>query len=153
MRRLVCVLLLLPAVGLAPAHAATTVKVQLSNFRFCADSASACTPADIAYAPDLTKGGVPLAEQYNPNAVITAHRGDTVQWRYADTGGCDAISICPGHEVRLASGTVVGYMTARNGVEYVRYTIPLNAHTGYLPYRCTINQHYQYGMTGVLNVL
>src|SRR5690242_11717397 len=60
-----------------------TVHVQADDFRFCAASAAACTPLDTGQ--------------------VTVPVGSTVVWTYTDHA-CDALPVCPGHNVIVTGG-------------------------------------------------
>ncbi len=144
--------LALPAVGRAGAEAGT-VELTMSNFRFCAGPT--CSPTDQGYV--RTKNG-PVAGTDNPTAVVDVPEGATVRWTYRDVGpgSCDFFSQCPGHNVHIedgsADGAKRGFVKARSGAGVV--TFPINQPAGTLiRYFCSVNQHYQLGMTGLLRVV
>ena len=70
--------------GVLPTSAAPQVKVQASDFQFCAGGAAACTPTD--------------------SSTTTVKRGTRVTWVYTDHA-CDVIVPCPGHNVIFANGS------------------------------------------------
>jgi plastocyanin len=137
----------------APPAAAAGPTLQISNFRFCIDPRPIpCDPLDIGYVPNPTTGA-PLAPVYSPITTATVNPGDVVTWVYKDAF-CDAITGCPGHNVTLTDGTVVGMAAARSGATTIEYTVPLDAAPGsVIPYFCSVaNAHYKFGMTGALEV-
>ena len=71
-------------IGVLPSSAAPQVKVQASDFQFCAPSAAACTP--------------------NDSSTTTVRKGTRVTWVYADHA-CDVVVPCPGHNVIFANGS------------------------------------------------
>lgn len=131
----------------------TTVDLTMSNFRYCA--ATTCSPADQGYV--RTSSG-PVAGSDNPHAVIDVPQGSTVRWIYRDAGpgSCDFFAQCPGHNVRFEDGTSdgakVGFAKARSGPTEITATITQPAGT-LIRYFCTVNNHYETGMTGILRVV
>ena len=153
LRLLALALVTLVIAGFPPAHAAATAVVQVSNFRFCPDRPFPCDPADQSYLADPTKDGAPLVAQYNPIPVTTVHRGDKIRWYYVDAI-CDAISGCPGHVVDfVGSKGQPPKLKARTPKQQFIFNVPKDWPLGYHPYRCTLNSHYAFGMTGVVNVV
>jgi len=146
------IVLALPAVGRAGADPAT-VELTMSNFHYCAGQS--CSPADQGYV--RSKNG-PVAGTDNPAAVVDVPEGATVHWTYHDVGpgSCDFFQQCPGHNVRIEDGsekgTGVGFAKARSGAGVITATI--NQPVGTLVrYFCSVNDHYQLGMTGLLRVV
>jgi plastocyanin len=141
-----------PEVGSAGAQSSDTVELTMSNFRYCA--AASCTPADQGYV--RTKSG-PVAGSDNPGAVVDVPEGAAVRWIYRDTGpgSCDSFAQCPGHNVVVddgsAEGANLGFTRARRGEATIVTTINQPAGT-VIRYYCSVNDHYQLGMTGVLRV-
>lgn len=135
--------------GAAPDSAELTI----SNFRYCA--AQTCSPADQGYVR-LTSG--PVAGTDNPRGITDVPEGTTVRWIYRDSGpgSCDFFQQCPGHNVRFEDGTAegiaVGGARARSGAAEITATITQPAGT-LIRYFCSINDHYQLGMTGILRVV
>ena len=141
-----------PVGGDAHGAAADTVELTMSNFRYCA--ATTCTPADQGYVR-TSDGPVPGTD--NPHGIVEVPAGATVRWVYRDVGpgSCDSIEQCPGHNVRFedgtAEGTSMGGARARSGATTI--TANVNQPSGTLiRYFCSINDHYQAGMTGILRV-
>ena len=137
------------AQGAAP----DTVELTMSNFRYCA--ATTCTPADQGYLR-TTDGPVPAAD--NPHGIVDVPDGATVRWVYRDVGpgSCDSFDQCPGHNVRFedgtAEGTRIGAARSRSGQPTITATINQSS-GGLIRYFCSINDHYQLGMTGILRVV
>ena len=150
MRRLVvgamCALLLTLCVP--GAQAAPKLELSISNFRFCA--AEACTPLDTGYVrTDMGALGPDL-----PLGTITVKRGTTVVWVYRD-GFCDTIG-CSGHNVVFEDGSLQGkrkgFTPSGQGEKKISVRITQKAGTT-IRYFCSVNNHYQEGMTGVLSVV
>lgn len=146
---LICVAL--AAVALAPsAGAAKTPRLDLSisNFRFC--EGESCTPLDAGYLRTST-GPAGLD---NPQAVIEVKRGTIVYWIYRDSF-CDMIG-CPGHNVVFENGTPSGSrkgFVATGGIgKAIKVRITQKAGTT-IRYFCSVNNHYETGMTGILQVV
>jgi plastocyanin len=142
-----------PPVGDARA-AGSTVDVTMSNFRYC--TTPACSPTDVGYVR-LSSG--PVAGADNPNSVVDVPEGATVQWVYRDAGpgSCDFFGArCPGHNVRFEDGTPegtkVGAARSNSGPTTITATITQKAGT-LIRYFCSVNGHYQTGMTGILRVV
>lgn len=146
------VVLGMPAVGYAEGDASGTVELSMSNFRYCA--AHSCTPADQGYV--RTKGG-PVPGSDNPAAIVEVPEGATVRWVYRDVGpgSCDSFEQCPGHNVRLddgsGNGPSLGFTRSRRGEAAIVTTIHQPPGT-LIRYYCSVNDHYQLGMTGLLRV-
>ena len=152
MKRIASAVLLATLVSLAgPAAEAKTPRVMLSisNFRFC--RTSACTPLDVGYV--RTDMG-PVSGLDNPQAVIEVRRGSIVSWVYRD-GSCDMFG-CPGHNVIFENGTVQGvkkgFVKAGQQGKAINVRIKQKAGTT-IRYFCSVNNHYQEGMTGILQVV
>ena len=134
------------------ANGPANVELSMSNFRYCA--ASSCNPADVGYV--RTKDG-PVPGADNPAAVVDVPAGATVRWVYRDAGpgSCDSFEQCAGHNVRLddgsAKGTGLGFARSRGGETAITTTIRQPAGT-LIRYFCSVNDHYQLGMTGLLRV-
>jgi plastocyanin len=142
-----------PAVGSVQGAEAGTVELSMSNFRYCAGMS--CTPADSGYM--RTENG-PVPGTDNPHGIVDVPEGSTVRWVYRDVGpgSCDFFEQCPGHNVRFedgsAEGTSIGSAKSRKGTTAITATI--NQKSGELiRYFCSINDHYQLGMTAILRVV
>jgi plastocyanin len=125
----------------------------MSNFHYCA--AKSCSPADQGY---LRSENGPVAGADNPHGIVDVPAGATVKWVYRDVGpgSCDSFQQCPGHNVRIEDGTAegarVGGTKARSGE--LAITTPITAPPGTLiRYFCSVNKHWQLGMTGILRVV
>jgi plastocyanin len=127
-----------------------TTELTMSNFRYCA--ATTCTPADAGYL--RTQNG-PVAGTENPNGIVDVLDGSTVTWVYRDVGpgSCDSFDQCPGHNVVFEDDSArVGFAKSRSGTTTI--TAKINQPSGGLiRYFCSVNDHYQLGMTGVLRVV
>lgn len=141
---------LMPSV---PAHTAAkkapTLKLSMSNFRFCPEME--CTPLDVGY---LRPNGEPIDGTDNPFEVVDVKRGTTVSWVYRDAQ-CDGASGCGGHNVYFengAAGQRKGFAPARKGARTINVKITQKKGTT-IRYFCTVNGHDQTGMTGILNVI
>ena len=150
---LAALVMLSAPVGVARA-AGSTVEVTMSNFRYCATPT--CSPADVGY---LRLSSGPVAGTDNPNGIVDVPEGATVQWVYRDAGpgSCDFFGArCPGHNVRFEDGTPegtkVGAARSNSGPTTIRATITQKAGT-LIRYFCSVNGHYQMGMTGILRVV
>jgi hypothetical protein len=142
--------MLAPQVGAdAKAKKPPTLKLTISNFRYC--QAESCSPLDAGY---LRTADGPVAGFDNPNAIIDVKRGSVVVWTYRD-GLCDSISGCPGHNVTLDSGGPagkrVGFAAARAGAKTIKLKVAQKKGT-LVRYFCSVNNHYQYGTSGILRV-
>jgi plastocyanin len=141
-----------PAVGGVRAAEPKTVELTMSNFRYCA--ATTCTPADAGYMRN--KSG-PVAGTDNPHAIVDVPEGATVRWTYRDVGpgSCDSFDQCPGHNVKFENGgegAGKGFTKSRSGTLAITTTI--NEKPGELiRYFCSVNDHYELGMTGILRVV
>jgi plastocyanin len=123
------------AAAVHPATGAEPVLVQANLFRFCEASATACNPSESA---ELTVVGL----------------GRAVEWIYNDPG-CDAVVICPGHNVVFDDG-VGGETKKGNTLDplYPNRPVLLTRvfdKVGTFPYKCTI--HVPFGMTGIVQVV
>lgn len=109
---------------------ATTVptrRVQANSFYFCAYTKTACTSSDAGH---VTKVRV----------------GTRVTWVYKDTQ-CDAIALCPGHDVKVRTWTTSATVKSDGAVIYRH----IFHHTGLYHYVCT--HHSRTGMTGYIRVV
>jgi hypothetical protein len=146
---------------LGPAKASTrprVVNLVINNFRFC--RAAPCGPLDTAYLRNPNGGSL----LDNPNAIITVKAGSIIRWTYQDKDppGCDFIDFgpvnCPGHEVRFENGTAgggkqIGYMRARtSSPQVITFTVPLRYAGRTIHYFCNINNHWAFGLTGILQI-
>ena len=98
----------------------------------------------------------------NKQAFITIKAGSIVRWNYKDTGtpGCNQFNFgpvnCPGHEVRLENGTPgggrqIGFAAARSSKPTsISWYIPPSYAGRTIHYFCNINNHWAFGLTGVL---
>jgi plastocyanin len=142
-----------PAVGSVQGAESKTVELSMSNFRYCA--ATTCTPADAGYV--RSENG-PVSGADNPHGIVDVPEGSTVRWVYRDVGpgSCDSFDQCPGHNVKFENGTAEGagkgFAKSRSGTLTITATI--NQKSGELiRYFCSVNDHYQTGMTGILRVV
>ena len=146
---------------IAPASARTrrpVVKLVINSFRFC--RAAPCSPLDTAYIRSPAGGSL----LDNPQAFVTVKAGSIVRWTYKGTGtpGCDQFNFgpvnCPGHEVRIENGTQeggkrIGFASARSSTrQVISFTVPLSYAGRTLYYFCNINNHWAFGLTGVLKI-
>ena len=138
--------------GAPRAQADSTVEISMSNFRYC--TAKTCTPFDAGY---LRSDKGPVAGTDNPHGTIDVPAGATVKWVYRDVGpgSCDSFEQCPGHNVRVedgtAEGTRIGGAKARSGE--LAFTTTVTGQPGTLiHYFCSVNKHWQEGMTGILRI-
>jgi plastocyanin len=146
-------MLLGPGVGAAGGASGGGLELSMSNFRYC--KGAACSPADVGY---MRSSSGPVSGTDNPAAVIDVPEGATVRWVYRDTGpgSCDSFEQCPGHNVRVedgsAAGAGFGAVRSRGGEAAITGTItqPVGE---FVRYFCSINDHYQLGMTGVFRVV
>lgn len=152
MRRTAAILVVAGLTGIfGPSVEAATpkrLKISISNFRFC--EAESCTPLDVGYLrTDMGPSGLD-----NPAGAIDVKRGTVVSWVYRDSF-CDMIG-CPGHNVVFENGTVQGsrkgFVAAGKTGKSINVKITQKAGTT-IRYFCSVNNHYQEGMTGVLNVV
>jgi plastocyanin len=142
-----------PGVADANGPGSDTVELTMSNFRYCAGAS--CTPADQGY---LRTSAGPVAGADNPHGTIDVPEGSTVRWVYRDVGpgSCDSFDQCPGHNVRFEDGSAEGLSMggARSRSGEATITATVNQSRGELiRYFCSINDHYQLGMTGILRVV
>ncbi len=155
MRRLVAVAVVvlvgLLSVAGPSAEAAKPKRLMLtiSNFRFCENAS--CTPLDVGYV--RTDMG-PVSGLDNPQAVVEVKRGSIVSWVYRDSA-CDMFG-CPGHNVVFENGTVQGakkgFVAAGKTGKSINVKIKQKVGTT-IRYFCSVNAHYQEGMTGILKVV
>lgn len=135
-----------------PAHTAeaSRVDITISNFRYC--QADTCTPADAGY---LRTADGPVDGLDNPVAVIDVKRGANVYWLYQDSF-CDALGGCPGHNVVFEDGSVQGdrkgFVAAGGTGKAIKVEITQAVGTT-IRYFCSVNNHYETGMTGIINVV
>ena len=132
------------------------VNLVINSFRYCRKAP--CNLLDTAYLRSPAGGSL----FDNKNAFITIKAGSIVRWTYKDTGtpGCDQFNFgpvnCPGHEVRLDNGTagggrLIGFAAARSSkVQAISWYIPPNFAGRTIRYFCNINNHWAFGLTGVL---
>jgi plastocyanin len=138
--------------GVSYADSPQTVELTMSNFRYCA--AKSCTPADQGYL--RTKSG-PVPGVDNPAAIVDVPEGASVRWVYRDAGpgSCDSFEQCPGHNVVFEDGSAkgkgLGFVHSRSGEATIVTTIHEPPGT-LIRYFCSVNDHYQLGMTGLLRV-
>ncbi len=151
MRRIAVLLLVMGLAGLAGPQigaAPKALELSMSNFRFC--EGASCTPLDVGYL--RTEMG-PLGPD-NPQAAIDVKRGTIVTWVYRDST-CDMFG-CPGHNVVFENGSVQGvrkgFTPSGQGEKKISVKITQKAGTS-IRYFCSVNNHYQEGMTGILNVV
>jgi plastocyanin len=149
---LAAVVLLVAPVGGASAAEPKTVELTMSNFRYCA--ATTCTPADAGY---MRQKSGPVAGTDNPHAIVDVPEGATVRWTYRDVGpgSCDSFDACPGHNVKFengAEGAGKGFAKSRSGTLAITTTIDQKPGE-LIRYFCSVNDHYQLGMTGILRVV
>lgn len=151
-----------PLALFAPAGAVTrrrpppVVNLVINGFRFC--KTAPCSLTDTAYIRSPLGGSL----YDNKDAFITIKAGSIVRWTYKDTGtpGCNQFNFgpvnCPGHEVRLENGTPgggkqIGFAAARSSkVQTISWYIPLSYAGRTFRYFCNINNHWAFGLTGVL---
>jgi hypothetical protein len=156
---------IVPLALLAPAGAATrrrripVVNLVINSFRFC--KTAPCGLTDTGYIRSPAGGSL----YDNTDAFITIKAGSIVRWTYKDTGtpGCDQFNFgpvnCPGHEVRLENGTSgggrrIGFAAARSSkVQAISWYIPLNYAGQTIHYFCNVNNHWAFGLTGVLKIV
>jgi plastocyanin len=114
----------LPALASPDAHRAATAtkKVLADDFRWCKFSAGSCTTAD---------------ENHRTRVVV----GTRVKWIYNDSE-CDAISFCPGHNVKFAHHRKSADVKTDGAV----ITSKVFNSVGRFSYWCT--NHKDQGMTG-----
>ncbi|MGH9011428.1 MAG: hypothetical protein ACRDYF_16520 [Acidimicrobiia bacterium] len=142
-----------PGVGSVQAAESETVELSMSNFRYCAGTT--CTPADAGYLR-TENGPVPGAD--NPHGIVDVPEGITVRWVYRDVGpgSCDSFEQCPGHNVKFEDGTAEGvgkgFAKSRSGTVAITATVKQSAGE-LIRYFCSVNDHYQLGMTGILRVV
>lgn len=142
----VCLGMLVPAGG-AQGAAPKPLKLDMSNYRYCA--AAPCHPMEAGYYRD--DNGPATGD--NPIATYEVKRGATVIWTYKDQA-CDQMG-CSGHNVVLETGKPagkkVGTVPSNKGPKQIKLKITQKAGTT-IRYFCTISNHYDFGMTGVLKV-
>jgi hypothetical protein len=151
-----------PLIFLAPAQASgrrpPVVNLVINSFRYC--KAAPCSATDSAYLRSPSGGSL----FDNPGAVITIKVGSIVRWTYKDTGipGCDLFNFgpvnCPGHEVRIDNGTMnggtrIGFAAARSSKpQVISFYIPPSFAGRTIHYFCNVNNHWAFGLTGVLKI-
>jgi plastocyanin len=90
--------------------------------------------------------------------MVDVAEGGTVRWVYRDVGpgSCDSVAQCPGHNVRVEDGTPegmrIGAARARTGPTAITFTLTQKAGS-LIRYFCSVNDHYQTGMTGIIRVV
>jgi len=153
-----------PLALLAPAGASTrrpppVVNLIINHFRYCTTAPCSVTD-DEAYVRSPIGGSL----HDNPSAFITLKAGSIVRWTYDDTWtpGCDEFNFgpanCPGHEVRLENGTPgggkqIGFAAARSSKpQVISWYIPPSYAGRTIYYFCNINEHWAFGLTGVLKI-
>lgn len=150
MKRAAAVAVLVAALGALPAApaGAATVELSMSNFRYCA--APACSPTDVGYP----RGEDGPSGPDNPLAVVEVPRGSVVAWIYRD-GLCDGFG-CPGHNVVFENGSPQGarkgFVASNEGEKAIRAKITAKPGTT-IRYFCSVNNHYESGMTGLIQVV
>jgi hypothetical protein len=152
-----------PLIAFAPSQASVrrrppVVNLVINNFRYC--KAAPCSLTDTAYLRSPAGGSL----YDNAPAAITIKAGSIVRWTYKDTGvpGCDLFNFgpvnCPGHEVRIENGTMnggklIGFAAARSSKpQVISFYIPVNYAGRTIHYFCNINNHWAFGLTGVLKI-
>lgn len=139
--------LLAPALP-SEAAAPKPLKLSISNFRYC--RTASCTPLDVGY---LRSSSGPVSGTDNSNAVVPVRRGATVIWVYRD-GSCDDFG-CPGHNIYFENGSPAGakkgFVPSGQGEKTIKVKITQKPGTT-IRYFCTVNNHYETGMTGILRV-
>lgn len=153
MRRLAAMLIVVGLAGiLGPSVEAATPKrvmISISNFRYC--EGESCTPLDVGY---LRTDMGPVTGADNPMAAIEVKRGVVVSWVYRDST-CDSFG-CPGHNVVFENGTLQGsrkgFIASGKTGKSINVKITQKPGTT-IRYFCSVNNHYQEGMTGILNVV
>jgi hypothetical protein len=113
--------------GQAGATTVPTKRVQADNFYFCANWKSSCSQSDSGH-------------------VTTVKAGTRIVWIYKDTA-CDAVALCPGHDVKVRTWTPSSTVKSDGTVIY-RHVFK---RTGTFHYLCT--HHYNTGMTGTIKVV
>jgi len=153
----------LPLALFAPAQAVVrrrppVVNLVINSFRFC--KKVPCSVLDTGYIRSPAGGSL----FDNSNAVMTIKAGSIVRWTYKDTGtpGCDQFNFgpvsCPGHEVRFENGTqggsaAVGFARARTSTpQVISFFVPLSYAGRTIHYFCNINNHWAFGLTGILKI-
>ena len=152
-----------PLIVFAPGQATTrrripVVNLVINSFRYC--KKAPCSLTDTAYLRSPAGGSL----YDNTAAAITVKAGSIVRWTYKDNGtpGCDAFNFgpvnCPGHEVRIENGTMnggkqIGFAAARSSKpQTISLFIPLNYAGRTIHYFCNINNHWAFGLTGILKI-
>ena len=152
----------MPLALFVPAHGAVrkppVVNLVINSFRFC--KKAPCSLTDTAYLRSPAGGSL----FDNTNAIITIKAGSIVRWTYKDTGtpGCDQFNFgpvnCPGHEVRIDNGTPgggrrIGFARARTSTpQVISFFVPLSYAGQTIHYFCNINNHWAFGLTGILKI-
>lgn len=143
--------LLAVAAPMTTAHAAAKppkVKLSISNFRYCSEES--CNPFQFGYV--RTDSG-PIPGTDNPQGTITVKRGSIVIWTYRDST-CDGLGGCPGHNIYFENGGTgkkIGAVPAHKGPKTITTKIMQKSGTT-IRYFCTVNGHYMFGMTGIIQV-
>jgi hypothetical protein len=151
--------LFVPAQGSVP-RKIPVVNLVINGFRFC--RAAPCRVQDTAYIRSPAGGSL----FDNPSAAISVKAGSYVRWTYKDTGtpGCDEFNLpaplpnCPGHEVRFENGTQgggkqIGFARARTSTpQLITFYVPRTYAGRTLYYFCNINNHWAFGLTGILKI-
>jgi plastocyanin len=150
MRKIAVGLMIASMLAVVPTAGAATpkLKMTISNFRYC--QAATCTPLDVGYVRSDT-GPVGID---NPQAVVEVKRGAIVSWVYMDDA-CDMFG-CPGHNVIFENGTVQGVRKGfvKAGQQGKAINVRIKEKVGTtIRYFCSVNAHYQEGMTGILKVV
>ena len=151
---------IVPLALFAPAGASTrrpipVVNLVINHFRYCQRA-----PCSLINDEGYIRS--PLGGSLYDNSALTIKAGSIVRWTYEDTGtpGCDQFNFgpvnCPGHEVRLENGTQaggkqIGFAAARSSkVQTISWYIPPSYAGRSIHYFCNINNHWAFGLTGVL---
>jgi plastocyanin len=132
------------AVPPKPLHWVTLV---ISNFRYC--KASSCSPLDYGYVRS-SSGPVSGTD----NAVINVKRYTMVKWVYRDSQ-CNQVPGCPGHNIYFENGTPAGVKKGSVPSNAGRKSIKVlftQKRGKTIRYFCTVNGHYQFGMTGIIHI-
>jgi hypothetical protein len=152
-----------PLIAFAPSQASVrrrppVVNLVINNFRYC--KTAPCSLTDTAYLRSPAGGSL----YDNAPAAIQIKAGSIVRWTYKDTGvpGCDLFNVgpvnCPGHEVRIENGTMnggkqIGFAAARSSKpQVISFFVPLNYAGRTIHYFCNINNHWAFGLTGILKI-
>jgi hypothetical protein len=138
----------IPSVPAAAATKPPKVTLTISNFRYC--KAASCTPLDMGY---LRPDNAPVGD--NPlGGTVSVKSGSLVSWVYHDDL-CDSIDGCTGHNIYFENGKPTGvrkgFVPSNKGAKAINVLITQKKGTT-IRYFCTVNSHYQTGMTGILKV-